>query len=231
MKLRWSGTGRYIPTLASMVLLFLMVPALQFDDRNFELLDEVLTVLLLTAVFVLRTSKAALAIGLLLALPGRLFAWWGGPPLLGQASLVCEFILVMLAAGFILAEILRDRRVTAGTVSGALCVYLLMGIAWGYCYMLLAVLNPAAFHFPGGQPADPAPLFMDLLYFSFITLTTLGYGDITPVVLTARSLAILEAVSAQLYLAVLVARLVGMHAASGRRRRRGRKRGPERSEP
>ena len=93
---------------------------------------------------------------------------------------------------------------------GALCLYLLLGVLWTILFAFVELARPAAFHYAKDVPGDALENFM---YYSFVTLTTLGYGDLTPVHPVARTLAYLEAVVGQLYIAVLVASLVGRYAA------------------
>ena len=103
--------------------------------------------------------------------------------------------------------------VTADKIYGALCVYLLIGLTWGFMFLTLEGFQPGSFQFgqarSSGIEKDPATL----VYFSFVTLSTVGYGDITPLSPPARSFAFMEAIIGQIYLAVLVARLVGLHIA------------------
>jgi hypothetical protein len=104
------------------------------------------------------------------------------------------------------------------TINAALCVYLLMGILWAIAYSLTEALSPGSFAYP---LAGDATGFMRIgreyggipLYYSIVTMTTLGYGDIVPVGTAARTLATLQAMFGQVYLVVLVARLVGLHVA------------------
>jgi len=119
----------------------------------------------------------------------------------------------LFLALLVLTRVLRHRRVTAGTVSGSLCVYLLLGVAWAYAYDVLLSLDPEAFR--GVDVQGPPALASDLvrgqlLYLSMVTLTTLGYGDLTPASATARSMAVVEATVGQLFLVAVVARLVGL---------------------
>jgi len=103
--------------------------------------------------------------------------------------------------------------VTPAKISGALSVYLLLGYFWSIVFTILETLQPGSFNLAlGGAEAagSRAEIFKQLLYYSYITLSTLGYGDITPLSAGARSLAALEALTGQIYLAVLVARLVGL---------------------
>ncbi|HKQ60399.1 MAG TPA: potassium channel family protein [Candidatus Polarisedimenticolaceae bacterium] len=119
----------------------------------------------------------------------------------------------------VLADVLRRGRVTGEKICGAVCVLLLIGGTWASAYLTLLQLSPGAIRFPSSEAAGVAGpyhwLIGDVLYFSFITLTTLGYGDIVPVSPVARAMAWLEATMGQLYLAILVARLVGAHIAQG----------------
>jgi hypothetical protein len=101
--------------------------------------------------------------------------------------------------------VLEQEHVDANTVFGALCAYLFLGLSFAVVYNVLVELNPAAIF----TPEEGEPTFVTWVYFSFTTLSTLGYGDIAPRTYTARMLAILEALIGQIYLVVVVARLVG----------------------
>ena len=105
----------------------------------------------------------------------------------------------------ILQRVLRHRAVTMQTVLGGLCAYLLIGFLFMALYGAAAHLDRGEF-FAGGQPVTSSTL----QYFSFVTMTTTGYGDFTPAGTTARSLAVLEALCGQIFLVTLVARLVAM---------------------
>ena len=127
--------------------------------------------------------------------------------LLGTVSMVVFFI-------FLIEQMIRsivDRsRVTQDTIYQAVSAYLMLGVMWMGFYLIVYRVNPEAFSVagtPGLGSADAA--WKHLLYLSYATLTTLGYGDITPVAPMARALAMVEATVGPLYLAVLLARLVG----------------------
>ncbi len=126
---------------------------------------------------------------------------------------VLRAVLAMLACAvlgvLLMARVLRDGRMNLNRLMGAIGSYLLIGVVFAQAYRLLAAFFPGAFAI-GGNPADFSAVNLKLSYFSFITLTSTGYGDITPVHPYARSLAALEALSGNLFLTVLVARLVGM---------------------
>ena len=126
------------------------------------------------------------------------------PWVLGTSLLSLLLFLVV-----VLGQTLRAGPITFHRIQGAVAAYLLLGILWANAYALLAHLRPGAFSGPL-SPADGPRAFF---YFSFVTLTTVGYGDVLPVHPAARSLAMLEAVTGPLYLAILVARLVSLAVA------------------
>jgi hypothetical protein len=116
------------------------------------------------------------------------------------------YAIVLLFIPFRLSVFVLDQdRVDANSVFGALCAYLFLGFSFAVVYDMLAYLNPAAIF----TPEEGEPNFITWAYFSFTTLTTLGYGDIAPRSYPARMIAILEALIGQIYLVVVVARLVG----------------------
>ena len=113
-------------------------------------------------------------------------------------------------------QVFRPGNVTHHRVQGAICVYLLAGLAWAYSYETLLILDPFALHLPTGGLMIPVRTGL-LRYFSFVTLTTLGYGDILPVSPFARALATSEALFGQLYPAVMIARLVSLEIMDRRK--------------
>lgn len=124
------------------------------------------------------------------------------------AAAAALFFLVL--SGLIIARVFRSGGITIYRIYGAIAVYLLLGILWGEFYILVYLLRPGSFYFdPATQFGEPP--ISELLYFSFTTLTTVGFGDIVPVHPVARSLATLEALVGQLYPAVLLARLVTLY--------------------
>lgn len=112
-------------------------------------------------------------------------------------------------------EIFRHSIITFNTINASICIYLLMGALWGNIYSLLDVITPGsiAFSTPPNSSAQPLTVLtrpFHMLYFSFVTLSTVGYGDAVPVTTAARMFAATEALVGQIYLLVMVSRLVGM---------------------
>lgn len=171
--------------------------------------------LVLAAVYVTADSKHHLCQGLALGLPALvayLMLQVTGHQVLGWAAYAFALLLYLLVIRIMLARIFRAPVVTLDVIGMALCTYVLLGSLWTLFYLPVHNLDPGAFRdlaTDGGGSATAS-----LTYFSYVTLTTLGYGDIVPVSEVARSLAILEALTGTLFLAVLISRLVGAYSRS-----------------
>jgi len=176
------------------------------------------SIVMLTGVWSAADHPRILRVGLLLAVPTLVLRWYvfvepSEATFLASTFATMSFLLFTM--GVVLRAVLRQREVSLDTISGGICVYFLLGIAWAMAYGGLEVMQPGSF--PVRQ-SDPANSFRhgwlsELMYLSFVTLSTLGYGDLTPLTRPARVLAILEAIVGQLFLAVFIGRLVGMHIA------------------
>jgi hypothetical protein len=109
-----------------------------------------------------------------------------------------------------LRSLLKQREVTGETISMSISIYLLLGMSWGLLYIVIFTRHPDAFSFGISPGVSEQHMFPILIYFSLTTLSTIGFGDITPLSLQARYAAVAEGITGQFYLAILVARLVGM---------------------
>jgi hypothetical protein len=121
------------------------------------------------------------------------------------------FVYLLLITVLTVQQVLFTGSIDWNKVAGALGIFLMIGLIWSVFYMIIAELNPGAFSNVTGVNWDDT--FPDLIYFSFVTLTTLGYGDITPLTPMGRYLALMQAMIGQLYIAVVVASLVGIRIA------------------
>jgi hypothetical protein len=167
------------------------------------------------AVFILRTliddaKKFTLiaVVYLLIFLTNTVFIYvesdWA--PLLDAGATMAYVVVIILFVLRLFKELFRTSRVNADSIKGGICIYFLLGIVWGMVYRSVHQLIPGSFIF--NVPGEP-----NLFYFSFVTLATLGYGDIVPATRFMQMLAILEAVTGQIFLAVYIARLLGLHMA------------------
>lgn len=132
---------------------------------------------------------------------------------------VCWLLFVLFVTISELRSVLKQREVTGETICMAVSVYLLLGFTWALLYAVMFQLHPDSFGgIPPGHPNEFLHIFPILGYFSLTTLSTIGFGDITPVTLQARYAAVAEGITGQFYLAILVARLVGMQMSQSARR-------------
>jgi len=211
--------------LAASLLLAVAQPLMSelFDERrSFDFFFSLLIVTVLRLVFEQREYRS-LAFGLGLA---AFVGIWVSHGFSGQASRLLLIGSQLVAAcffAFALYGILRAilaKQASGDAIFGALVGYLLLGIIWSVLYSAVEMASPGSFRLPasaGTDVAGTAPDRGDLSYFSFITLATVGYGDVTPTTPLARTLAWIEAIVGQFYLAVLVAGLVGFKVTQAMR--------------
>lgn len=210
--------GSFLTLLVSMLALFLLHPLL---DR--VPLDIVMSCVLLAALWSVSRKPRTFAVGLMLSAPALAAKWilqFNQIPWLATAGLVFSAAFIGFTAVTILLTVVRSRTVTGDTIIGAICVYLLLAVLFAMSYTLAELLQPGSFVTDGDGASLDASLYRAvpsaLMYFSITTLTTLGLGDVRPAGSVAQTLVSFEALSGQLYLAVLIARLVGLHASRPR---------------
>jgi len=205
--------------LLLLVLVFLLV-AYPFWDRSLlglASLDLVLWGVLLASIYAMSRSRrlfwSALALGAL-ALGGDITTYL----LPGRGVVLISCLLDLLFLGYatlvVVGYVMREERVGVDKIFGAICGYIMIGLVWALGYSALEMIQPGSFSGLQMSAASNGPHFADIdqfLYYSLVTLSTLGYGDITPLSRPARSLSATEAMAGQVYLAVLVARLIGLH--------------------
>lgn len=205
----------------SLLLLSFFHPFSAVLDRLFPYFNDLVGTLLYTGLLVasihaLSDTRRHVWIAVVLALPALVLIWIYG--LVDMPSVKVGYLLfAILFVGYtvvqVLSYVLRGEEVVADRIYGALSVYMLFGQGWALAYILVETMNPGSF-VGLAQPGVVDGVGSELIYYSFVTLTTLGYGDITPVSLTARNLAVMEAVTGVLYIATLIASLVGTYRGS-----------------
>ncbi len=203
--------------LVALVVLLATVPLVD-EFIVGELVESVLiTVVLLSAVVAVGGRRRSLVTGLLLVAPAVACKWvdhaWPHriPPEVTQAAAILFLSFVTFR---LLHFILTAPRVNSEVLCAAVAVYLILGLTWGFSYLLVANLNPRAFAFTIASDPNPAMVRFQSLYFSFVTLTTVGYGDIVPVSKVARLLAVAESTAGMLYTTILIARLVALYSGN-----------------
>lgn len=211
--------AQFLILLGLILGLLLFEPLLKPFAAVSMLFDLFFTAIFLSALFSVSHNKIFLVVGGVVALPALVGLW---APYIGVGTRmlaigkIAGVVFFAMAIYAILRFVMTQKEVNREVIFASLVVYLLMAVMWSYLYLLTESLAPGSFE--ALEDVAPADRHMALIYYSFVTITTLGYGDITPSSEIARSVTILEAIIGQLYMVVLVAWLVGMHVS---RRSRG----------
>ena len=204
--------GRFLFLLVSMLLVLILRPFLEGLIHLHLLTSIFLSLILFSGTYALSNSKSTLITAVILACPIFLPEWL---PFLLETSYfkkihdIFGILFFAYTAVILLSHILKTQEITLDTISGAISVYFLIGFVWAYAYSTLETFQPGSFKIAVNMVKG----IQSFSYYSFVTLTTLGYGDITPLSGPARSLSVLEAIVGQLFLAVLIGRLVGIYVS------------------
>jgi hypothetical protein len=208
---RFSG----VELLVALVLLLGSFPFVEHVKGGNLIISILLSLVLISAVPASAGRGSILITASVLALPALIGRWinYYRPDLLPpEIFQVGSIVFVLFVIGNLLLFILRAPVVNAEVLCASISAYLLLGLLWTFAYWLVAELIPGAFVFNSSPGMEASIKGFNGLYFSFITLSTVGYGDITPASNVTRMLAAMEAVTGLLYVAVLIARLVAIHA-------------------
>ncbi|MGD9289347.1 MAG: potassium channel family protein [Desulfobacterales bacterium] len=176
-------------------------------------MDIFLTIIFILIIYTIRLKRHQGIIASILVFPLIIVTWSTYFFEIRTISLLTRIfgaLFFAYAAINILRIIAKSEKVTRETIFAAIVAYLLIALMWAFLYMILEVLSPGSFSFPDWGSWGET---MRYEYLSFVTITTLGYGDITPVTDKASALVIMEAVVGQIYMVVLIAWLVGMHVS------------------
>lgn len=207
---------RFLFLLISILSLLLISPLIRIFVQKSLLFDVFSTAILLSGVYAASRKKVSYRLAVALAIP-MLVSTWVSVAVGSRTSVLLSDFFTIVFLGFtvvvIFGYIAQVHEITADAIYGAVAVYLLIGILWGYLYAFLEVVAPGSFELSRIAAALLEDRRLALLYYSFVTLTTLGYGDITATTPIGVSLTIVEAVLGQMYLAVMIARIVGIHVA------------------
>ena len=200
--------------LAALVAI-IIVPALGSVGLPGRFLgDALISLMLVSGAAAVSDRPRSTLIVAVITVPALLVRWtsWLFPTAdLAVWREISTLATLFVLCGVVLALVLRRGPITTHRIQGAIAVYLLLGFIWAQAYELVALLHPGAF-----TGAVDARSSLTWTYYSFVTLTTMGYGDIMPVHPLARAIAVLEALTGQLYLAIMLARLVSLELQSRR---------------
>lgn len=214
--------GQFTILLIAM-LAFLLVPPFFINYESTGVLASTFLSLLLISALYVFPRRGEFRIACILAVPTLLGRWlvlgFHDNAVLMIVVVLCWIGFLILTAMVILRQVLTATRVSNDTISGAICAYLLIGLIFAFLYALVALAYPGSFLIDGRmvQPKLERLFYQheisNLIYYSFVTLTTVGYGDIAPISAPARMTAVIEAMAGQFYVAILIARLVSIRYA------------------
>ena len=204
---------RFLGLLIFIIAMLIVGPLFEEFVKIRILMDILWSAIFVSAIYAVSQKKHHIVIGVFLALPMLGSIWtkyFVQYKALITVGSLCGAAFFLFAIIQMLIFIYSHKEVTRDLIIGAAVVYLFMALMWTFIFVVVEILNPGSFNLPEGQSIEATRQFV---YYSFVTLTTLGYGDITPITSMAKSLCIIEAVIGQLYLVVQVAWLVGVHVS------------------
>ena len=200
------------------LLIFVVDPFLSDTALGRIVIDGFFILILLSGALAVRRFRRLSLVAALFILLGRLFFYIEPTRSVILIGTTLTVLYLIFACMGILRQVFARGRITRSRIEGAIAVYLLLGLTFGLVYALIFLVEPTAFDLPAlDLSVDPRARLDRVLgqfsYFSFITLTTVGFGDITPLSGLAKQFAVLEGLIGQLYPAILLARLVSMELA------------------
>lgn len=208
-------TNFFYLLIALLILLFAIPLA---DDLNLAsaplVRGMVFSVLLLVGIWSLRGGGRFFKVGMAFVVAGvalNVMAINPHSSFLQFGSILSLIGFLLVAITYTMKQVAVSNEISVNRIVGAICVYLLLGVIWAMSYTIVELASPNSFS--GFSPMQEQGWDSEWLYFSFVTMTTLGYGDILPISATARGLAYFQAIVGQFYIAVLVAGLVSAYVS------------------
>jgi len=215
--------GPYGALLVALLIVITVVPFLPGGGDDEWLNRAAWTGLVIAAISIAHRSRLLLWSAAAIALPGLVSRW---QYLLGESagapvfSPLLAFVFLVFTAVLIVRQVFDSRGITFDQLLGGINAYLLLGVAFAQLHLAVEMVAPGSYLLNEGAVSEllegSGTLDQTFVYFSFTTFTTLGYGDIRPAGQLARILCSLEAVIGQLFVAVLIARIVSEYARAGR---------------
>ena len=210
----WQESGLTAMLVCLVLALFVASPLSATGVVGAVVFDVLFAGVLVSGV-VAFSRRRILAICVALSTFGTFTVRWLGHGTVSVWNDALSIVALAILTGLVLDHVFRAGPITGDRVRGAVLAYLLIGLVWTFAYQLTHRLAPGSFRFADANPT-PEVFMHGLGYFSYVTLTTVGYGDITPLHPIARSLAVAEGLIGQLYPAILIGRLVSLQISTRR---------------
>lgn len=206
--------GKYTFLLSSLILMIILMPMSNNTGDTFAS-TVVLSIIFIGSIYSIIQNKKFLFMSILLVIASFVINWLLE---LSPKSDVLHWMFLVQPLFFIyvtiliVLNILESKKITVDIIFGSVCGYLLIGVTWGLLFEFLVMMDPNAFSIPSQFITQS-----DVLYLSFTTISTLGYGDITPNAPIAKAFCVLESIIGLFYVSILVARLVALQVTHSSR--------------
>jgi len=192
--------------MCSLLILLILSAVLENYKYSYIVLNILSTIVIIAGVYAASENKRSIYLLLILGLPWFLSEWLF---LTSTRTVFLSFFFFLYVTLTLLNMIIKTKEITQNTLYGAVCAYLLLGLLWASIYALINELSPGSIFAGSGVTGEMTT--NDIIYFSYTTLASLGYGDIATVTPAGRIMSVLEAVIGQLFIAFMVARLIGIY--------------------
>jgi len=214
--LKKTFSGYFTQLLLSLILLFVFRP---YDRGHIYMFvwQFLLVAVFLSAIFNCNHSKNIKIISACFGIPALLAQWTCllyPSKILTLFFIACMIIFIFITTASIVKQVVINARVRMDTLRGVVCAYFMVAFGFSFLYLFIGIINPEIFHFVRFEvpPLSHSHYLSELMYFSFVTLLCIGYGDILAVKDVGQTIAILEGIIGQFYIAMLVSRLVAVYS-------------------
>ncbi len=209
--------NRFFFLFIALMLFFVLNPFFVDSTEDMTVFGILFTLTLFFSVYIIKHRSRFLIIGIIFATLSLIGHWTLLFITQNKEVFVLDYIVTiiffMIITTAVLNYVLEDKKITSSTIFGAICGYLLIGLTWSFVHLIIYTLSPDAYTMTKGLSNNPDVRVLHFIYYSFVTLSTLGFGDISPVSSAARTFSWIEAISGQIYLTVWIAQLIGLHIA------------------
>jgi len=204
--------------MASILILLILSAVLEGSKYGYLVLNTASTLVFIFGIYAAGRNKRNVIILILFGLPWFLSEWIFTK---SPETIFASVLFFLFITGTIMDHIIHSEEVSPDTLYGAVCVYLLLGLLWASIYGFLEYVSPGIIFVTNNTDIVDNLTSNEIIYYSYTTLTTLGYGDVTALTSEGRIISVLEAIVGQLFIAFLVARLVAVYTASAMRKKSG----------
>ena len=213
---RGSIRYRMFNFMMSIIILLILSAILEGHKYGYLVINIASTIVFILGIYAAGRNKRNVIILIILGLPWFLSEWIFTK---SPETIFASVLFFLFITGTITDHILHFEKVSTDTLYEAVCVFLLLGLLWTSIYGFLEYVSPGIIFVNNNTEAVNFLTTNEIIYYSYATLTTLGYGDITALTSEGRIISVLEAIVGQLFIAFLVARLVAIYTANALRRK------------